>query len=106
MNLSGKWKIKASFNEATGKISYRTSITQKNMDGETEFYTVFLNLVKDAKYKAINDNQYIIVKPEDAWLSFYKKSDGTQQIVAMVKDFEYEEGAETNQGISDDDLPF
>lgn len=107
MNLSGKWKIRAKVNEVTGKVSYRTSIAQKNKDGEAEFYTMFLNLVKDAKNKPIDDNSYIIVKPENAWLGFYRKDNETQ-LVANVMDFDYAdlEGFQVNQVNTDDDLPF
>ena len=107
MNLSGKWKIKAKVNEVTGKVSYRTSLVQKDKDGKAEFYTVFLNLVKDARNKAIDDNQYIIVKPENAWLGFYRKDNETQ-IVANVMDFDYAdlEGFEIKQEDTGDDLPF
>lgn len=111
MNLSGKWKIKASVNDVTGKISYRTTVSAKDKDGNTDFYTMFLNLVGDAKFKPIDNDMFIIVKPNDAWLSFFKKNEGGHQMVAVVKDFEYEneeiESNRFNNQISgDDDLPF
>lgn len=106
MNLSGKWKIRTKVNEMTGKVSYRTVLTTKNIEGETEYYSVFLTLVGDAKNKPIDDNTYIIVKPENAWLSFYKRSETDAQITAMVKDFEYDEAPQTTTGDSEDDLPF
>ena len=106
MNLSGRWKIRVKANEVTGKVSYRTTIVQRDLEGNTDFYTIFLNLVKDAKNKAIYDNQYIIVKPEDAWLGFYRKDNETQ-IIAYVKDFEYDESEVNITNAEDDDsLPF
>ena len=113
MNLSGKWKIKTYVNEVTGKISYRTVITAKDMQGNAEFYTIFLNLVGEAKYKGIDDGTFIIVEPDDAWLSFYRKNDKETQMVAMVKNFEYEKESDdtsdrafNNQIDGDDGLPF
>lgn len=112
MNISGKWKIRTKVNETTGKISYRTTITTKDIEGNTEYYTIFLSLVGDAKFKGIDDNSFIIVKPENAWLSFYRKSETETQIVAIVKDFEYENEQEDsldrafNNQTSGDDLPF
>lgn len=113
MNLSGKWKIKTSVNETTGKISYRTNISTKDMEGNSEFYSVYINLVGDAKFKPIDNDMFIIVKPEDAWLSFFNKKEGGHQMVAVVKNFEYENESEdtsdrafNNQIDSDDSLPF
>ena len=108
MNISGKWKIRTKVNDVTGKISYRTSITAKDMNGNTEFYTIFLSLVKDAKNKGINDGDYIIVKPENAWLNFYRKTndDKDTQIVAVVQDFEYADNPEFKETPKSDDLPF
>lgn len=103
MNLSGKWKIRTKVNEQSGKISYRTVLTTKDMEGNTEYYSVFLSLVGEAKFKGIDDNTYIIVKPENSWLSFYRKSETETQIVAVVKDFEYDTPRTTDYG---DDLPF
>lgn len=114
MNLSGKWKIRTSVNENTGKISYRTTLMAKRIDGEPEYYTIFLSLVGEAKFKGIDDNSFIIVKPENAWLSFYRKNETETQMVAMVKDFEVESEAQdtsdkaVNNQINSfgDDLPF
>lgn len=115
MNLSGKWKIKTKVNEVTGKVSYRTIVTTKLQDGTTDFLTIFLNLVKDAKYKGIDNDQYIEVKPGDAWLSFYKGKDENGNdmttLTAVVKDFniveENENTVEVNEiQENDDDLPF
>lgn len=111
MNISGKWKIKAKENEITKKMSYRTTITSKDLDGTVEFYTIFLQLVGEAKNKPIENDSYIIVKPENAWLSFFKKEDKTE-IVAIVRDFEYEpvQSEQTfnsnDDDSNDDDLPF
>lgn len=106
MNLSGKWKIRAKVNEVTGRVSYRTVLTTKDMEGNTSYHSMFLTLVGDAKNKPIDDGTYINVKPENAWLSFYRKDD-KDEVIAMVKDFDYEEVQETTQGsYEDDDLPF
>lgn len=106
MNLSGKWKIKAKLNEETGKTSYRTILTSKNKEGETEYFSVFLTLVGAAKNKPIENDTYIIVDPQNAWLSFYGEKDN-QTITAMVKDFDYDEQPVVEETwIGDDDLPF
>lgn len=106
MNLSGKWKIRTKVNEITGKISYRTVLTAKDVEGNTEYHAIFLTLVGDAKNKPIDDGTYITVKPENAWLSFYRKDD-KDEVIAIVKDFDYEEAQETPQGSYEgDDLPF
>jgi hypothetical protein len=115
MNLSGKWLVRAKINDETGKVSYRTTIVNKTMDGEKEYATIFLNLVKDAKDKPIDDKTYIEVKPENAWLGFYKiKNDKGEEetiFVAKVKDFEMGETledakVEIEPVEDDDDLPF
>ena len=106
MNLSGKWKIRTKVNEVTGRISYRTTITTKDINGNTEYHAIFLNLVGEAKNKPIDDGTYINVKPENAWLGFYRKNE-SDELVAMVKDFDYEEAQEPEfTSDSDDDLPF
>lgn len=107
-NVSGKWKIRVKVNNETEKISYRTTLVQKDKDGKAEFYTVFLNLLDAAKNKPIDDGQYIIVGPKDAWLGFYRKEGTETLLVANVKNFEYAdlEGFEVNQVNTDDDLPF
>lgn len=106
MNLSGRWKIRVKANDVTGKVSYRTSIVQRDLEGNTDFYTIFLNLVKDAKNMGITDGQYIVVEPEDAWLGFYKKDNETH-LVANVKRFSYaDEDIEMNVVDTNDDLPF
>ena len=105
MNLSGKWKIRTKVNEITGRVSYRTILTTKDMEGNNEYHAIFLNLVGEAKNKPIDDGTYITVKPENAWLSFYRKDD-KDEVIAMVKDFEYDEAPQATTGDSDDDLPF
>ena len=105
MNLSGKWKIRTKANEMTGKVSYRTVLTTKDMEGNTQYHAIFLSLVGDAKNKPIDDGTYINVKPENAWLSFYRK-DEKDEVIAMVKDFDYEEVQTTQGSYEDDDLPF
>lgn len=107
MNLSGKWKIRTKVNEITGRVSYRTILTAKDMEGNNEYHAIFLSLVGEAKNKPIDDGTYIIVKPENAWLSFYRKDD-KDELTAIVKDFDYEETQETPTFTSDseDDLPF
>lgn len=111
MNLSGRWKIRATVNENTGKISYRTVLSTKKLDGTYEYYTMFVNFVGEAKYKVVDDNIFINVEPDDAWLSFYRKSEDESQMVAMVKDFKFDEElgkveAQPVETYSDDDLPF
>lgn len=110
MNLSGKWKIKTNFNEQTGKTTYRTVLVNKTIDGTPTYASVFIDFVGNAKDKPIENDMWIEVKPENAWLSFYKTIKDGKEIVtfnAKVKDFEISEQEQADYtDFGGEDLPF
>lgn len=109
MNITGKIKVKAKVNEWNGSISYRTVLSNKRQDGETEFMSIFINLVKDAKNKPIDNDSYINVK--SGFLTFSKDKEGKDILRIVISDFDYEEEMQGNESFNagetyDDGLPF
>lgn len=95
-------KVKAKVNEKTGNISYRTVFTNKNKNGETEFASMFIRFVKNAKDTVLDDNTYIKIK--DGFISFNIDENNKTNWVLVIADFDIDERSQ-NMG-SDDDLPF
>ncbi len=122
MNISGKIKVRAKVNEITGSVSYRTTLVNTRQDGEKEFMTIFLNLIKEAKNKPIDDNSYIDIK--NGFLAFntqttdkVDKNTGAkvkvdESVVKLViSDFDYIEEMQGFESLNagetyDDGLPF
>ena len=106
MDVIGRAKIKAKVNEVTNKISYRIVQTAKNQTGETIFASMFVNFVGEAKYKPVDNDQYINIKK--GFLSFRNDAEGKTVWNLVIQDFDYEEGNNTefNPIDMDDDLPF
>ena len=64
-------------------ISYSTTISHKNIDGEYE--NAFIN-VRFEKNVDVENKQYIIIK--DAWLDFYQNKDGKNVYYIFINDFD------------------
>lgn len=100
-------KVKAKLNEKTGRISYRTVFTNKSPEGETQFASMFIRFVKNAKDTVLDDNTYIKIK--DGFISFNTDSDGKVNWVLVVSDFDIDDrkkNIEVNEFDQSDDLPF
>ena len=64
-------------------ISYSTTISHKNQDGEYE--NSFIN-VRFKKNVDVENKQQIIIK--DAWLDFYQSKDGKNVFYIFINDFD------------------
>ena len=108
MNISGNVKVKAKVNDMTGFISYRTVFTNKKADGETEFASMFINFVGEARNKPVDNDQMILVKK--GFIAFKNDSEGKAVWNLVVQDFDYQEDVAKsviNETFNiDDDLPF
>ena len=70
-------------NEFDSGISYSTTISHKNIDGEYE--NAFINL-RFKKNVDVENKQQIIIK--DAWLDYYQNKDGKTVFYIFVNDFD------------------
>lgn len=70
-------------NEFDTGISYSTTISHKNLDGEYE--NAFINL-RFKKNVDVENKQQIIIK--SAWLDFYQSKDGKTNYYIFVNDFD------------------
>lgn len=70
-------------NEFDSGISYSTTISHKNIDGEYE--NAFIN-VRFKKNVDVENKQQIIVK--NAWLDFYQSKDGKNVFYLFINDFD------------------
>lgn len=64
-------------------VSYSTTISYKNVDGE--YKNAFIN-VKFKKNVDVENKQQIIVK--NAWLDFYQSKDGRNVFFLFINDFD------------------
>lgn len=64
-------------------ISYSTTISHKNVDGEYE--NAFIN-VRFKKNVDVENKQQILIK--DAWLDFYQSKDGKNVFYIFVNNFD------------------
>lgn len=69
-------------NEFDSGISYSTTISHKNIDGEYE--NAFINV--RFKNVDVENKQRIIVK--NAWLDFYQSKDGKNVFYLFINDFD------------------
>ena len=101
-------KVRAKVNENTGKVSYRTVFTNKSPTGETQFASMFIRFVKDAKDAVLDDNTYIKIK--NGFISFNRdNTTGKDNWVLVISDFEIDDSRQStnvNEVDLDDDLPF
>lgn len=102
MNITGNARIFK--NVYDGKNVYKTSITNKDKDGKTEYYNISVQLPKDSD---IENNTVINIT--QGFLGWYKSKDGIAKPKAVVMSYEVigeenkTEGVEQNENI---ELPF
>lgn len=111
MEIRGKIKVKVKVNEITNKTTFRTVLTNKKSDGETEFASLFINFAgqaRDLSYGIQNDDFIVIQK---GFLAFSNDENGKSIFKLIIQEFNFEESQKANAndifGTSDDDdLPF